>query len=294
MHGLRRERHEGRSRRRARARARARGTRPRTGRRRPPAVRARGAPAAAHPLPALFDASRAGPRGRPRGAARAHRPDDPGGVRRQPLRAGDFHGVSGHSARPWLADNALHRAIEGLARWPSRTARGGDRRPAVLRGRVGHPARRGHGRQLSPDRAVATSTCATRPIAPRPTRKRCSRSLVPTDAEVEVDGELAAGAVAVGRAARAGAPRRRAPDTSRSRRGRTSPTSRRAESPPSTSDRARPGTPTAGRAGRDRRARARVRRASRSRSAIALSSNFRACRSPPSSARPGHVPVRPA
>ena len=27
-----------------------------------------------------------------------------------------FHGVSGHSARPWLADNAIHAAVEGLAR----------------------------------------------------------------------------------------------------------------------------------------------------------------------------------
>jgi succinyl-diaminopimelate desuccinylase len=26
----------------------------------------------------------------------------------------DFHGVSGHSARPWLADNAIERAVEGL------------------------------------------------------------------------------------------------------------------------------------------------------------------------------------
>ena len=27
-----------------------------------------------------------------------------------------FHGVSGHSARPWLAENAIHAAVEGLAR----------------------------------------------------------------------------------------------------------------------------------------------------------------------------------
>ncbi len=27
-----------------------------------------------------------------------------------------FHGTSGHSARPWLADSALERAVRGLRR----------------------------------------------------------------------------------------------------------------------------------------------------------------------------------
>ena len=40
-----------------------------------------------------------------------------------------FHGRSGHSARPWLADNALHRAIEGLAR-----VAGHERREALVDG----------------------------------------------------------------------------------------------------------------------------------------------------------------
>ena len=40
-----------------------------------------------------------------------------------------FHGVSGHSARPWLADNALHRAIDGFSRVAAH-----ERREAVIDG----------------------------------------------------------------------------------------------------------------------------------------------------------------
>ena len=59
-----------------------------------------------------------------------------------------FHGVSGHSARPWLADNALHRAIEGpRSGGDPRAARSDDRRPAVLRGALGDADRRWHGGQ---------------------------------------------------------------------------------------------------------------------------------------------------
>ena len=73
--------------------------------------------------------------------------------------------LSGHSARPWLADNAIHRAaagIDALAQVAARAAR--VRRAALHRGRLGHAGRRRDRRQRRPrPRPSRTSTTATRP-----------------------------------------------------------------------------------------------------------------------------------
>ena len=68
-----------------------------------------------------------------------------------------FHGSSGHSARPWLAENALHRAIEGLARVAAH-----ERREAVIDGLAFYEVvsvtrlEGGVADNVVPDRAVAT------------------------------------------------------------------------------------------------------------------------------------------
>ena len=62
-----------------------------------------------------------------------------------------FHGVAGHSARPWLADNAVHRAIDGACRnRTARAPRGRRRRAPVLRGRFRDADRGRDGRQRRP------------------------------------------------------------------------------------------------------------------------------------------------
>ena len=205
-------------------------------------------PPRSDPLPALFERCAARPRGRSRGPARADRPDDPGRLPRQPQRAGHLP----RRQRPLGAAVAGRERDPPGARGPrpgrgARAARGADRGPAVLRGRLRHADRGGHRRQRRPgSRRRDRSTSATRPTARPSDAEALLRSLVPTDATVEVIGNSPPGAVAVGRAARAGAPRRRATSrSSRSRRGRTSPTSRRAGSTPSTSAPARRATRTA-------------------------------------------------
>jgi succinyl-diaminopimelate desuccinylase len=100
-----------------------------------------------------------------------------------------FHGVSGHSARPWLADNAIHRAIDGLAR-----AATYERREAVIGGLPFYEVlsvtrlEAGVADNVVPDRAVATLNFRYPPDRTPDEAEARFRSLVPTDATIEVLG----------------------------------------------------------------------------------------------------------
>jgi succinyl-diaminopimelate desuccinylase len=109
-----------------------------------------------------------------------------------------FRGVSGHSARPWLAENAIHAAIEGLARVATL-----ERREAVIDGlpfyEVASVTRiaAGLADNVIPDTAVATVNLRYAPDRTPGDAEELLRSLVPTDADVEILGNSAPGAVAV-------------------------------------------------------------------------------------------------
>jgi succinyl-diaminopimelate desuccinylase len=109
-----------------------------------------------------------------------------------------FSGVSGHSARPWLADNAVHRAIEGLARVATH-----ERREVVIDGLPFYEVvsvtrlEGGVADNVVPDRAVATVNLRYPPDRPPEDAEELLRSLVPTDAEVDVVGNSLPGAVAI-------------------------------------------------------------------------------------------------
>ena len=148
-----------------------------------------------------------------------------------------FHGRSGHSARPWLAVNAIHRAIDGLAR-----VAGHERREAIVAGlpffEVVSVTRLegGVADNVVPGSAVATLNLRYPPDRTPTEAEDVLRALLPTDATVEIVGQLAARETC--RSTRRSCSRCRRPATSRSRRsrrGRTSPTSPRAGSPRSTS-----------------------------------------------------------
>ncbi len=151
-----------------------------------------------NPLPALFDAS---PLVRDADLAVLLEPTDltiqAGCVGNLSARV-TFHGVSGHSARPWLADNALHRAIDGLARVATH-----ERREAVVDGlpfyEVASVTRLegGVADNVVPDSAVATVNLRYPPDRAPADAEELLRSLVPTDATVEVVGNSPPGAVAL-------------------------------------------------------------------------------------------------
>ena len=151
-----------------------------------------------NPLPALFDAS---PLVREADLAVLLEPTDltiqAGCVGNLSARV-TFHGVSGHSARPWLADNALHRAIDGLARVAAH-----ERREAVIDGLPFYEVvsvtrlEGGMADNVVPDRAVATLNLRYPPDRSPADAEELLRSLVPTDADVEVVGNSPPGAVAV-------------------------------------------------------------------------------------------------
>jgi len=107
-----------------------------------------------------------------------------------------FGGVSGHSARPWAAENAIEKAIAGLAAVaalePHETVVGGlPFREVVTITRL----EAGIADNVVPDRAVATLNVR---FAPGRTAEEAAahlRSVVPGDAELELLGSSPAGAV---------------------------------------------------------------------------------------------------
>ncbi len=110
-----------------------------------------------------------------------------------------FRGVSGHSARPWLAENAIERAIEGLAPLVRH-----ERREAVVDGlsfwEVLSVTRleAGIADNVIPDLAVAHLNFR---FAPDRTEEEASshlRGLAPAGAELEILGTAPAGRVATG------------------------------------------------------------------------------------------------
>ena len=149
-----------------------------------------------NPLPALFDAC---PLVHEAGLAVLLEPTDltiqAGCVGNLSARV-TFHGVSGHSARPWLADNALHRAIDGLSRVAAH-----ERREAVIDGLPFYEVvsvtrlEGGLADNVVPDRAVATLNLRYPPDRSPAEAEDYVRTLVPTDATVEIVGNSPPGAV---------------------------------------------------------------------------------------------------
>ena len=109
-----------------------------------------------------------------------------------------FHGRSGHSARPWLAENALHRAIEGLTRVAAH-----ERREAVVSGlpffEVVSVTRLNGGvaDNVVPEVAVATLNLRYPPDRTPDEAEDVLRTLVPTDAAIEIVGNSPPAAVSV-------------------------------------------------------------------------------------------------
>jgi succinyl-diaminopimelate desuccinylase len=101
-----------------------------------------------------------------------------------------FSGVSGHSARPWTAENAIERAIAGLA--PIAAL---ERREAVVSGlpfyEVASITRleAGIADNVIPDRAVATLNFRYAPDRTPESAAEYLRSLTPAGAELEITGD---------------------------------------------------------------------------------------------------------
>ena len=109
-----------------------------------------------------------------------------------------FHGVSGHSARPWLAENAIHAAVEGLARIATL-----ERREALIDGLPFYEVisvtriEGGVADNVVPDSVVATVNLRYPPDRTAEEAEELVRSLVPTDTTVEIVGNSPPGAVYV-------------------------------------------------------------------------------------------------
>ena len=107
-----------------------------------------------------------------------------------------FHGVSGHSARPWAAENAIEKAIAGLA--PIAAL---ERREAVVGGLPFYEVvtitrlEAGIADNVVPDRATATLNLRYAPDRGPGEAEEYLRSLVPAGAELEVSGNSPAGRV---------------------------------------------------------------------------------------------------
>jgi succinyl-diaminopimelate desuccinylase len=107
-----------------------------------------------------------------------------------------FAGRSGHSARPWLADNAIERAVAGLAPILAHAAR-----DAVVGGLTFREVlsvtrlEAGTADNVIPDLAVATVSCRYPPDRSPEEAEELLRSLVPAAAEIELTGNSPPGAV---------------------------------------------------------------------------------------------------
>jgi succinyl-diaminopimelate desuccinylase len=152
-----------------------------------------------NPLPALFDASRA--------LAEAAlvvllEPTDGaihvGCLGNLNLRV-TFRGRAGHSARPWLADNAIERALEGLV-----GVAAVEPREVVIEGLAFYEAatitefHAGLASNVVPDTAVATINVRYAPDRSPESAVEWALSLLPPTAEVEVTGNSPSGAVVAG------------------------------------------------------------------------------------------------
>jgi succinyl-diaminopimelate desuccinylase len=107
-----------------------------------------------------------------------------------------FSGVSGHSARPWTAENAIENAIEGLAPIAALA-----RREAVVGGLPFYEVvsitqlEAGIASNVIPDRAVATLNFRYAPDRTPESAAAYLRSLAPEGAELELTGDSPPAAV---------------------------------------------------------------------------------------------------
>ena len=103
-----------------------------------------------------------------------------------------FHGISGHSARPWLAQNAIHAAIEGLSSVASLP-----RREVVISGLPFYEVvsvtrlEAGIADNVVPDSATATINYRYTPDRTSDEARAYVRSLLPDSAEVEIESDSA-------------------------------------------------------------------------------------------------------
>jgi succinyl-diaminopimelate desuccinylase len=101
-----------------------------------------------------------------------------------------FSGVSGHSARPWTAENAIDKAIEGLA--PIAAL---ERREAIVGGLPFYEVvsitglESGIASNVIPDRAVATLNFRYAPDRTPASAAAFLRSLTPAGAELQLTGD---------------------------------------------------------------------------------------------------------
>jgi succinyl-diaminopimelate desuccinylase len=107
-----------------------------------------------------------------------------------------FHGTSGHAARPWLADNAIEHAVEGLAGIVAL-----ERREAVVGGLPFYEVvtvtrlEAGIADNVVPDRATALLNLRYPPDRSPEEAEAYLDSLTPTGATLEVVSNAAPGAV---------------------------------------------------------------------------------------------------